>query len=117
MDALDEIVAEFLVESYDNLDQLDRDLLTLEQDPSSTGMLASVFRTIHTIKGTSGFLAFHRLEEVTHIGESLLSRLRDGHIALNEERSSVLPHMVDTIRTLRGYRQTGKEGEVLTCPS
>jgi two-component system chemotaxis sensor kinase CheA len=113
MDALDEIVAEFLVESYDNLDQLDRDLLALEQDPSSTGMLASVFRTIHTIKGTSGFLAFHHLEKVTHVGESLLSKLRDGHIALNEERSTALLRMVDTIRTLlASIEQTGTEDEV-----
>ena len=94
MDAIDEIVAEFLVESYENLDQLDQDLLALEQDPGSRDLLASVFRTIHTIKGTSGFLAFHRLEKITHIGENLLSRLRDGHIALTEERASALLRMV-----------------------
>ncbi|MGI4894225.1 MAG: Hpt domain-containing protein, partial [Janthinobacterium lividum] len=58
---MDEIVQEFLVESYENLDQLDSDLVALEQTPGSRELLASVFRTIHTIKGTSGFLAFSRL--------------------------------------------------------
>ena len=62
MEDVDEIVREFLVESYENLDQLDRDLVALEESPGSRPLLSSVFRTIHTIKGTSGFLAFGRLE-------------------------------------------------------
>ncbi|MFZ0159854.1 MAG: Hpt domain-containing protein, partial [Kineosporiaceae bacterium] len=113
MEAIDEIVAEFLVESHENLDQLDRDLLALEQNPDSRELLASVFRTIHTIKGTSGFLAFHRLEKLTHVGENLLSRLRDGRIALTDERSSALLRMVDAVRSLLGdIEQTGLEGTV-----
>ena len=68
VDGLDDIVEEFLVESHENLDQLDRDLVALEQEPDSRERLSSIFRTIHTIKGTSGFLAFNRLEEVTHVG-------------------------------------------------
>ena len=82
MDGLDDIVEEFLVESHENLDQLDTDLVALEQEPNSRERLSSIFRTIHTIKGTSGFLAFNRLEEVTHVGENMLSRLRDGELAL-----------------------------------
>ena len=62
---MDEIVQEFLVESLENLDQLDRDLVALEQEPDSRELLSGIFRTIHTIKGTSGFLAFGRLEAVT----------------------------------------------------
>jgi len=54
-----EIVKEFLVESYENLDRLDQDLIALEKDPADRERLASIFRTIHTIKGTSGFLAFN----------------------------------------------------------
>src|ERR687885_1361548 len=112
VEALDEIVAEFLVESHENLDQLDRDLLALEQDPGSRELLAGVFRTIHTIKGTSGFLAFHRLEELTHAGENLLSRLRDGRIALTDARSTALLQMVDAIRGLLAeIEATGSEGE------
>jgi two-component system, chemotaxis family, sensor kinase CheA len=112
VEAIDEIVAEFLVESHENLDQLDRDLLALEQDPGSRELLAGVFRTIHTIKGTSGFLAFHRLEKLTHVGENLLSRLRDGLIELTDDRSSALLQMVDAIRELlTTIEQVGVEGD------
>ncbi len=112
MEAIDEIVAEFLVESHENLDQLDADLLALEQSAGSPELLASVFRTIHTIKGTSGFLGFHRLESVTHVGESLLSRLRDGKIELTESRSTAMLKMVDAVRgLLAAIERTGVEPE------
>ncbi|MFD2091260.1 Hpt domain-containing protein, partial [Blastococcus deserti] len=113
MDGLDDIVEEFLVESHENLDQLDSDLVALEQDPNSRERLSSIFRTIHTIKGTSGFLAFNRLEEVTHVGENMLSRLRDGELALTPARTSVLLQMVDTVRALlTSIEGTGGEGAV-----
>jgi two-component system chemotaxis sensor kinase CheA len=112
MEAIDEIVAEFLVESHENLDQLDTDLLALEQNPTSRDLLGSVFRTIHTIKGTSGFLAFNKLEKLTHVGENLLSRMRDGKIMLNEERTSALLAMVDAVRgLLSSIESTGLEGD------
>ena len=113
MDELDDIVQEFLVESHENLDQLDRDLVALEQHPDSRELLSSIFRTIHTIKGTSGFLAFHRLETVTHAGESLLSRLRDGAQSMNMESANALLRMVDTVRgLLTSIEENGAEGEV-----
>ncbi|HEY0126874.1 MAG TPA: chemotaxis protein CheA [Blastococcus sp.] len=113
MDGLDDIVEEFLVESHENLDQLDTDLVALEQDPNSRERLSSIFRTIHTIKGTSGFLAFNRLEEVTHIGENMLSRLRDGELDLTPTRTSVLLQMVDTVRSLlASIEASGGEGAV-----
>ncbi len=113
MDGLDDIVEEFLVESHENLDQLDSDLVALEQDPKSRERLSSIFRTIHTIKGTSGFLAFNRLEEVTHGGENMLSRLRDGALDLTPARTSVLLQMVDTVRgLLTSIEATGGEGTV-----
>jgi len=112
MEAIDEIVAEFLVESHENLDQLDTDLLALEQDPTSRDLLGSVFRTIHTIKGTSGFLAFHKLEKITHVGENLLSRMRDGKIQLTEARASALLAMVDAVRgLLSSIEASGGEGD------
>lgn len=55
---MDEVVSEFLVESHENLDRLDQDLIALENDPTQSALLASVFRTIHTIKGTCGFLGY-----------------------------------------------------------
>jgi two-component system chemotaxis sensor kinase CheA len=113
VDGLDDIVEEFLVESHENLDQLDSDLVALEQDPNSRERLSSIFRTIHTIKGTSGFLAFNRLEEVTHVGENMLSRLRDGELELTPARTSVLLQMVDSVRSLlTSIEASGGEGPV-----
>ncbi len=113
VDGLDDIVEEFLVESHENLDQLDQDLVALEQDPNSRERLSSIFRTIHTIKGTSGFLAFNRLEEIAHVGENLLSRLRDGALELTPVRTDALLQMVDTIRALlAAIEATGGEGSV-----
>jgi two-component system chemotaxis sensor kinase CheA len=113
MDGMDEIVQEFVIESHENLDQLDRDLVALEQSPGSRELLSSIFRTIHTIKGTSGFLAFGRLESVAHVGENLLSRLRDGVQEMTPGTTDVLLAMVDVIRELlETIERTGAEGEV-----
>jgi two-component system chemotaxis sensor kinase CheA len=112
MEAIDKNVAEFLVESDENLDQLDHDLLALEQEPASRELLGSVFRTIHTIKGTSGFLGFTRLEELTHVGENMLSQLRDGHLQLTEERANGLLSLVDVVRGLLAViEHTGVESQ------
>ncbi len=112
MDDCDDIVKEFLVESYENLDRLDRELITLEKNPNDREILASVFRTIHTIKGTSGFLALDQLGAVTHVGESLLGRLRDGQLTLNPEITTGLLAMVDVVRQiLASIEATGVEGE------
>src|SRR5687768_12667521 len=67
-----EIVEAFLEESRENLDQLDQDLVALEASPGDTALLARVFRTIHTIKGTCGFLGYQNLETMSHAGENLL---------------------------------------------
>src|SRR3954468_11205459 len=113
VEGLDDIVEEFLVESHENLDQLDQDLVALEQDPRSRDRLSSIFRTIHTIKGTSGFLAFNRLEEVAHVGENMLSRLRDGALDLTPARTDALLQMVDSVRALlTSIEATGGEGPV-----
>lgn len=113
IDEMDEIVQEFLVESHENLDQLDRDLVALEKDPSSRDLLGSIFRTIHTIKGTSGFLAFGNLEAVTHVGENLLARLRDGKMSMTPQTTDVLLAMVDTVRDLlAAIEHSGTEGAV-----
>ena len=109
---MDDIVREFLVESNENLDQLDRDLVALEKDPQARDILASIFRTVHTIKGTSGFLGFGKLESVTHVGESLLSKMRDGELVLNAEITSGLLAMVDAVREmLANIEGTGQEGD------
>ena len=113
MDEIDEIVQEFLVESHENLDQLDRDLVELEREPGSRDLLGSIFRTIHTIKGTSGFLAFGSLESVTHVGENLLARLRDGKMSMTPQTTDALLAMVDTVRDLlAAIEADGTEGDV-----
>jgi two-component system, chemotaxis family, sensor kinase CheA len=107
-----DIVKDFLVESSENLDQLDRDLVGLEKNPHDSNALAGVFRTIHTIKGTCGFLGFPKLEKVAHVGENLLARLRDGLLVLNPEITTTLLSMVDAVRQmLQQIESTGKDGE------
>jgi two-component system chemotaxis sensor kinase CheA len=108
-----ETVRDFLVESSENLDRLDRDLVGLEKNPKDREAMAGVFRTIHTIKGTCGFLGFSKLEKVAHVGENLLTRLRDGQLTLNPERTTALLGMVDAVRQmLREIESTGQDGEI-----
>ena len=107
-----DIVKDFLVESYENLDRLDRDLVGLEKNPQDRDALSGVFRTIHTIKGTCGFLGFPQLEKVAHVGENLLTRLRDGQLTLNPELTTALLGMVDAVRQMLGSIEvSGTEGE------
>src|SRR5436309_1018786 len=109
---MDEIVAEFLVESYESLDRLDRDLLALERDPHSREVLASIFRTMHTIKGTCGFLGFAKLEMIAHAAESLLAGLRDGSLSITPQTAGVLLATGDVMRLiLRQIEATGTDGE------
>src|SRR6478609_7988560 len=109
---MDDLIKEFLVESIENLDRLDSELVKLETDPSSQELLSSIFRTIHTIKGSCGFLGFSKLEKVAHVGESLLSRLRDGKLSLTAELTSGLLAMEDAIRTiLSEIRASGQDGQ------
>ena len=82
--------------------KLDHDLVELEKDPTQKELLASIFRAIHTVKGTSGVLGFPRIEAVGHVGESLPSRMRDGKLRLDPEITSGLLAMVDLLRQLLG---------------
>ena len=107
-----EFIEEFLVESGENLDQLDRDLIALETRPDDPQRLASIFRTVHTIKGNSGFFGFSKLGALTHSGEHLLGRLRDGKIRLDDRVTGTLYSMVDAVRSIiQAIEETGVEGE------
>ena len=109
---MDDVVKEFLVESYENLDEMDRDLVALEQDPESSDLLARIFRTLHTIKGTCGFLGFSKLESVAHASENLLSKLRDGELIVNADIASALLATIDAIREMMAQiEELGQEGE------
>lgn len=108
---MDDVVKEFLVESGENLDRLDQDFVLLEKSPNDKELLSSVFRAIHTIKGTCGFIGFNNLEKVTHAGENLLSKLRDGEMQLNPEITNALLAMVDTVRKILAViEETGCDG-------
>ncbi|MEQ1630926.1 MAG: chemotaxis protein CheW [Planctomycetota bacterium] len=112
MSEMDEVLKEFLVESYENMDRLDRDLVALEDRPEDRETLASIFRTIHTIKGTCGFLGFGKLEKVTHVGENLLARLRDGSLKVDGEITTALLSLVDAVRSMLTHLEShGDEGE------
>jgi two-component system chemotaxis sensor kinase CheA len=113
---MDEIVKEFLIESNENLDRLDQELVKLESEPSSKELLASIFRTIHTIKGSCGFLGFANLERLAHVGKNLLSLLRDGKLALTEEGTSGLLAMVDAARCMLGEIQASEHDGENDCP-
>lgn len=93
-----EIVTEFLIESTENLSRLDQEMVELETRPDDAGLLASIFRTIHTIKGTCGFLGFTTLESITHHAENLLSLLRNGQLELTPGRVSLILETVDATR-------------------
>lgn len=89
---------EFLIESHENLEQLEKDLLALEQNPASEDCLRGIFRTIHTIKGTAGFLGFGPMESLANAGENLLSSLRARQFDLDKEISNALLALVDALR-------------------
>jgi two-component system, chemotaxis family, sensor kinase CheA len=112
---MDDLVREFLLESYENLDRLDQDFVKLETEPGNLELLKSIFRTIHTIKGTCGFLGFTKLEALAHAGENLLSMLREGELKLTEASADVLLEMVDAVRGyLKEIEATEQEGETDT---
>ncbi len=92
------IINEFLIESAENLSRLEQEIVKLEQRPRDPDLLASIFRTIHTIKGTCGFLAFSALESVTHIAENILSQLRNGERQLTPQLTSLILETMDAIR-------------------
>jgi two-component system chemotaxis sensor kinase CheA len=112
MSEMDEIIREFLVESTEGLDRMDSDLVKLEKAPESRDLLGSIFRAIHTIKGTSGVLGFAKLESVAHVGENLLSLMRDGKVKPRPEITSALLAMGDMLRAfLADIESTGQERE------
>lgn len=99
-DEMKEVLKDFLQESYENLDRVDSELIELEEQPDNRELLSSIFRSMHTIKGTCGFFGFDRLEKVTHIGENLLVKLRDGEYSMTEDIATGLLAMVDAVRVM-----------------
>ena len=82
---MDDLLTEFLTETGESLATLDVELVKLEQNPSPQ-ILSNIFRLVHTIKGTCGFLGLPRLEAVAHAGENVLGKIRDGEITATIEQ-------------------------------
>ncbi|MDF1611272.1 chemotaxis protein CheA [Stygiobacter electus] len=95
-----EIVESFIVETKEILDKLDTDLIELEKKPDDKDLLNQIFRSFHTIKGTSGFLGLEALPEVTHKCEDILNKLRKGEANLNSELMDGILLAFDTIKEL-----------------
>ncbi len=108
---MDDLTKEFLAESTEGLDRMDQCLTELERHPGDGELLGEIFRAVHTIKGTTGFLGFGRLERLAHAGESLLGSLRDGRLVADSELISGLLQLMDGLRAiLICIEQTGSEG-------
>lgn len=106
----DEDIQAFLVESYDNLDRIEQDILALEDPAAQTDALNRLYRSLHTIKGNCGFLPFPKLEAIAHAGESLLGKLRDESLKVTPQITSILLQAADGLRQmLREIEATGSE--------
>lgn len=111
-DELRETLGEFLNESRENLDQMDIQLLALEKKPDSRDLIDNIFRAVHTLKGSCGFLAFTRLEGIAHAGENLLDAVRSGKLKFTQEIATVLLTLSDGVRrSLNQIESTGTEGK------
>jgi len=105
-----DVIREFLIESNENLSLLDQQLVQLEANPADAQLLASIFRTLHTIKGTGGMLSFSAVEGLAHLAENLLSQLRTGERVLSRDLVSLILKTGDAIKSeLDSIASTGKE--------
>jgi len=113
MDLLDdEDIQAFVVESYENLNQIESDLIELEKQPHNQDFQDRIYRSIHTIKGNCGFLSFPKLESIAHLSESLFARLRDRSLILTSQIINILLLSADTMRQiLTNIEASGSEGE------
>jgi two-component system, chemotaxis family, sensor kinase CheA len=109
---MDELTREFLIESQEGLDRMEHCLTDLEVRPDDLELLAEIFRAVHTIKGTTGFLGFKRLEKLAHAGENLLGLLRDGKMTATQDVITALLELMDGLRSiLKIIEERGDEGE------
>jgi two-component system chemotaxis sensor kinase CheA len=107
---MDDLLSEFLTETSENLAVLDVELVKLEQNPNDTELLGNIFRLVHTVKGTCGFLGLPRLESVAHAGENVLGKVRDGELEVTPEAVTLILECLDRIRSIMGdLEATGSE--------
>ena len=108
---MDDLLREFLTETSESLDTVDNQLVRFEQDPSDAKILDNIFRLVHTIKGTCGFLGLPRLEALAHAGETLMGKFRDG-MPVRAEAVTLILSSIDRIKEiLSGLEATEAEPE------
>ena len=108
---MDEILRDFVTETVDSIESVDRELVRLEQDPNDEAILANIFRLVHTIKGTCGFLGLNRLENLSHAAETAMGQFREGK-AVTTDAVDLILATVDRIKLiLRSIEQTASEPE------
>ncbi|WP_353186263.1 chemotaxis protein CheA [Bosea sp. (in: a-proteobacteria)] len=108
---MDELLQEFLTETGENLDTVDRELVRFEQDPNDRDILRNIFRLVHTVKGTCGFIGLPRLEALTHAAESVIGRFRDGATVKPTAVTAIL-ETIDRIKDiLAELAEKGQEPE------
>ena len=109
---MDELLNEFLIETTENISELDGQLVRLEQNPNDPELLGNIFRLVHTIKGTCGFLGLPRLEAVAHAAENVLDKFRDGKMQVSPGAVTLILEALDRIKLiLAGLEQTEAEPE------
>ena len=97
---MDDLLSEFLTETNEGLSVLDVELVKLEQNPNDEDLLSNIFRYMHTIKGTCGFLGLPRLESVAHAGENVLGKIREGDLVVTPAAVSLILECLDSIRSI-----------------
>jgi two-component system chemotaxis sensor kinase CheA len=97
---VDDLLQEFLTETTESMDTLDVELVKLEQNPNDPELLGNIFRLVHTVKGTCGFLGLPRLESVAHAGENVLGKVRDGVLTVTPDAVSLVLESLDRIKEL-----------------
>jgi len=96
---MDDLLREFVAETNESLDVVNVELVRFEQDPNNAKILGNIFRLVHTIKGTCGFLGLPRLEALAHAAETLMGKFRDGLPATNDAVTLILA-TIDRIKTI-----------------
>jgi two-component system, chemotaxis family, sensor kinase CheA len=110
-DILKELLGEFIVETSESLNILEKDLLGCESAAIDRDTLNRIFRTVHTIKGSGGSLALSTMESLSHEAEQLLDNVRDGHLTLKPADVTLLLELVDALRRiLVNLQQNANEG-------
>src|SRR3990167_8052757 len=112
-DEMIEIRNDFLAESQEMIELLDQRFIILESDPNNTDLLNEIFRAMHSMKGSAGFLGFTHLVDVTHRAESILNKLRQGEMAVVPEIITVILETVDTIKLIMAeIRASGADTKI-----